>query len=187
MNVLETIVAERLGLQRSVLREFRKKIPAGVCWRNTRRGIEWTDAGLKELERRLNLPRRGFDDSGQGVESTQGEKRPPAAAGLPPVEDSAVDAAKNSGVTELSAAPARGLSEPLTPMQRELQVVRVYTRNRKLLLCADSAGAEQRVRVRNNEFFVKGQVIPCVHQNGNLWTLNGRCPKARGKLYRRTK
>lgn len=72
-------------------------------------------------------------------------------------------------------------AENFAPALAQLRVKQVYKLNKRLLLCLDEKGQEQRVRVRNNENFVPGMVIPCLHQEGDLWTLNGRLPKRKGK------
>lgn len=169
MSVLESVLADRLGASRPDLREIRKKTAPPTMWNATGKGIVWTDEGAGWLENLLSD--QSLNGPDEGVESSEGVKGPSAAD------------KQSIGGTELRKPPPPVRLPPV--VHKELVVAVVYKKNRKLLLAKDEEGSEHRVRVRNNEFFVPGQVIPCIHQNSNLWTLNGRCPKARGKLYKK--
>ena len=59
-------------------------------------------------------------------------------------------------------------------------VVKAYAKNRRLL-AVTIADTAMRVRVKNNQNFVKGMVIPVRHVNGDLYELARRCPRWRGR------
>lgn len=172
MTVLETVLAERMGVPRKVLREKRGAAPAGA-WGTTGAGIHWTQAGLAWLE--ANFGREANLAEETRVVSDETENGALVEAGATDDADAANDA--RIGVT-VESPPS-----PPLPLMADVTVRLVYEKNRRLLQGELEDGTRVRVKVRDNVNFVKGMVIPCIHQTLDLWTLNGRLPQRRGRLY----
>jgi hypothetical protein len=158
MTVLESVLADRMGLDRKVLREQRKKAPVGA-WGKSPAGIHWTRDGLAWLDGVLKAGEGVADDSG-GRESENGTESQDEGNQAAPVAD-------------------------VLPLESVVKVVKIFEKNRRLLRGELADGSMVRVRVKDNVNFVPGMEIPCIHQSLDLWCLNGRLPQARGKLYRR--
>lgn len=80
-----------------------------------------------------------------------------------------------NGAGEKQTPPAAGQEA------QELIVKRVYP-NPRLLLAIDPAGADVRVRVRNNQNFVPKMKISAVPIGDGLYQMQGRCPRYKGRF-----
>lgn len=167
MTILESVLAEKLGLDRQVLRTTRQEATTGLHWKKTPRGIEWTAAGCDWLEQTLAGDGRRVNGRGEAL----------------PNEESAELGVVTPDSGEVTECIVVEKNEPLSRrlVNADLVVKQVYKKNTHLLLAVTAAGEPQRVRVQSNRNFIPGMVIPCIHQGADLWTLNGRCPKRRGK------
>ena len=99
--------------------------------------------------------------------------------------------------SDISTMPAGDLPAQEVMPQLKL-VVEKKPKNRRILLCHieegdiglyGSALAEagvppglQRVRVKDSAKFVRGMVLPCEHQQLDLWDYTGRHPRWKGKI-----
>ena len=68
-------------------------------------------------------------------------------------------------------------------LSEEVEVLKVYPVNRRLVECLRGSGEEVRVNVGDNANFLKGMVLKARPPwgSGRLWVLVGRRPRWRGK------
>lgn len=172
----EKRLAKVLGLARDTLRMARSALEEGPDWRLGHGRVLYSKKGVMRLLDAL------------GVRLPEKKARQRNGATLARVlQASQFGPAADQKPTSAAAVLWR-------PQEQELEVVRVYPKNRHILLarpCSETLGPKGhpyldpdgnvRVRVRTTEKFCEGMRMVCQHVEEDLWEFDGRCPRWRGR------
>lgn len=163
----ERALAQQLGLPLEKIREMRASgFVRGTDWQREANEIRYSEAGLAKLTAAL------------------GTAASPVA---PELETSraALCLTLMTRVDQLAEIPQKN-SAPNAPAaaqpgaERELVVWRTFVPNRRIVLARDGA-VTVRVRVRDNRKLMPGMKMRCVHVEHDLWALNQRLPRNKGR------
>lgn len=156
--VLETELAERLGVDRAELRRMRRESLDSEDWTRQGNAVAYTPAGVEKIAAAL----AGRLETPAGVPEARGEA--PAGQGAAAVSEL------------LRAEPQRRLVVCVV-----VRIPRV-TRHRLLVrgVSPEVLGTAFTVRVRDNAHFIPGMDVRCLVQ-GNTGTLAGRLPRRKGR------
>lgn len=183
----ESDVAAQWGVSRAIIRDCRQQLTEGEHWgKQNGQHIAYSVDGLALLDELV----RG--------NTTQKEDPPQEFAPVSvPVEDRTVIETEQPPAVSVvlereepaqeDALMAAGLSlspeKKSNPREEVLEVVKVFQINRMALSAKDPDGGSipVTVRVRSNEHFHSGMLIPCQHLSGSLWKLKGRLPRWKGE------
>lgn len=150
----ESDLADQSGLAHDALKATRAEIlRRGTDWELVKGRVRYTHAAMSRTLTYLKIC----------------DEAPPAE--LPPAGPAAA---------AHSAPNPPGKKNPAVGDVRELTCTKRCAPNRRMVL-ATLEGAEQRVKVRDNNNLVAGMKMQCRLIQGNLWDLAQRLPRWRGR------
>lgn len=171
-----------LGLAKKMVRDVRvAQLARGVDWQHLGNEVRYSDAGRAKLLAALHA------------------SPAPVAATTPPPDYSAPKNSPEPAATPLAAAVASTpepaaepghapAAEPVPPvgtLQRadvhELVVVRLFARNRRIILARYQDREDARVRVKDSRKLRAGMTLRCSYIEGDLWEIAQRLPRWPGR------
>lgn len=197
---VERALARQLGVQQTDLRQMREEaLERGTHWKHERGEVRYSDEGLALLRELLKIsdaapppppdpaplaPARA-ELLGVIVARADGLRASFAAEWAAANAALAQAAEKNAPAAPLPPEPATApapavLAPPQPGEERELQFVRSYPLNKRILL-ARLGALEVRVRVACSDNFRTGMTLKARLVGADLWELAQRAPRWPGK------
>jgi len=182
-TIEEQVAADRIGVSRDVMRTARRKfLTRREDWTKKGGRVMLTEAAVGKLLRHLEVvppPDPGESGRTEDPQATlphvDAEERSQADEGHDP-------SPAESGAQEPSSDPVPD-ELALTkwyPVIEELTAINRPCRNRHLVF-AKHGDQVVRVKVRSNKNFRAGMTFKARHLQEDLWELEGRCPRFRGR------
>lgn len=148
----EAVLARRMGVSRDRLRGLRRGLEEGVHWAKAGRSVVWLPEGQGQASK---LVGEALGVRMEGDEPALGDRGPPQEATIEIAQLRVVRRVLNPHIVlceRLNDGPALG-----------------------------DRGLPQRVRVRSSENFIPGMMLRARRVDGDLWELQGRCPRTKGR------
>lgn len=171
----ERDLATRFGLPLEKIRGVRAAgCVRGTDWQREANEIRYSEVGLAKLTAALGLA------TGSAAATDPEPDAGPAA--LCQVLTARAVAINAAAMAQKNSAPNATECALTAGAEHELVVVRTYALNRRIVLAKLKLGNQPaRVRVRDSGKLTPGMIMRCVFVELDLWNLNQRLPRHRGR------
>lgn len=168
MNFKEEEVAKTLGVTRGEIKKLRAAhLQEGADWEVQGRDVVLTDDGLTRLQdaiARLKVK------AAEKEQATQNELH------------AMYEEQSAQHVSKIMPEVLQGILQKVQENRKaeKMKVLKTF-RNPRIMECATEEGKVVRVRVRSSENFLPGMELQAFHEQDDVYTFEGRCPRWRGK------
>lgn len=176
----ERSVSDRLGLDLKKLRAVRSaSLTRGADWQQVAGEVRYSESGLDRISASLGATPPEYSAPKKLPDSAPAELATPRTA-LVTLLDHRLANLVTCGTTCTSARREPPPANPEPGALHELLVLRVYTRNHRIVL-AQFGDQEARIRVRDNSKLAPGMTVQCSYVERDLWDIAQRLPRWKGK------
>ena len=169
----EAALADTLGLPRKKISALRgSALVRGEHWQHTGGEVRYSDAG-----RALLLTGLGVTASAPAADSPP--NTPPPAP--PPADPPGAPPAVPPPTPPVGPTPPTPEPPPKPGDEANLEVIRTYPLNRRIVLARLADGREACVRVRDSGHLLAGMTMRCRFVAAGRWDLAQRLPRWKGK------
>ena len=168
----EDELATLLGVPRKKIAALRSRLTRGAHWTHSAGAVRYSEHGRARL-----LELLGAADAGPAPIVAPPEF---PSAPTPPADSAPNVPAPAPTAEKISPEATAALAAPQPGAIEELSFVKAFTFNKRVMQAR--RGEELvRVRVSNPDHFTKGMAFKASHVGADLWELEGRTPRWKGK------